>query len=297
MLWAVGIIGAATLLWNLGASLLVATERFLALNFWQVSQGLLALAAIIVCAAVDATPEAFVLATALAATATALCQAWFIATRSSGAMRFSFTLIRSGVGYSSRAYFVLLLGYLLQRSGASLLVAAGNLGELGQFSVASQLFDALLIVPGSVSLVLFPLAVRHGQKVWHHVARTAAFTTGGMAALCALTALAAPVVVPWVFGARFAESVVVLWSLLPTVIAYTLVSILSQYLIARHFPWSLVVAWGAGLAVALITGFRLTRIYGAVGAALSQSCGAALVCVLVVAIAYRRSDRLRRSQS
>ena len=41
-LWALGIIAAATLLWNLGASLLVAEERFAALNLWQVANAALA---------------------------------------------------------------------------------------------------------------------------------------------------------------------------------------------------------------------------------------------------------------
>ena len=53
-----------------------------------------------------------------------------------------------------------MLAYLLQRSGASMLVALAAPAELGQYSIASQVFDVLLIVPGSVGLVLYPLLVR-----------------------------------------------------------------------------------------------------------------------------------------
>jgi len=288
MLWPLCLLAPALLLWNLATSLLVAAERFSALNTWQVLNTAAAVAAILACALLHAGAALFALAAALAAALCALLLVAFISARTHGPARFSAALVREGIGFSARAYLALVLGYLLQRSGASLLVAQGSPAEVGQYSIASQVFDVLLIVPASVSLVLFPQLVRQPQDLWHHVRRTTLLTAAAMSMLCLLAALTAPWVLPWVFGARYAGAARALWGLLPAVIAYSIVSVMSQYLVARRFPWSLVAAWAAGLALTLLIGLALTRACGALGAGLSQSAGALLVCALVLLIAARR---------
>jgi len=293
MLWATGLLGSATLLWNLAASLLVAMERFAALNVWQVVNALLACIAIVSCGLLRAPPGGFALASALSAAVTAAGLAFFIGTRAGGPVSPSVKLVRSGVGFSARAYVALLLAYLLQRSGASLLVGISTASELGQYSIASQVFDVLLIVPSSISLVLYPLLVRRTEDLWHDVRRTTLLTTVAMLVLCAVAAITAPFLLPLIFGARYAGSVRALWALLPTVIAYSIVSVLSQYLVARSFPRSVVLVWALGLAAALLTGFALTRSYGAFGAALSQSIGAGLVCCLILVLVWRRTELFR----
>ena len=293
MLWAVCAIGAATLLWSLATSLLVAAERFAALNVWQVVNALVTSVAIVACASLRGSVEQFAFASAVAATATALGLSLAIAVQSRGAIRFSPELVRLGVGFSSRAYLALVFGYLLQRSGASLLVAAGTPIEVGQYSIASQVVDVLLIVPGSIGLVLYPFLVRRDEDLWPHVRRTAIVTTASMLALCVTAAVTAPIILPLVFGRGFKGSAPALWGLLPSVIAYSVVSILSQYLVTRSFPWAIVAAWAAGVAAAVVTGIPLTRSYGAIGAGVSQSCGAALVCALVLAITYCRTGQFR----
>jgi O-antigen/teichoic acid export membrane protein len=292
-LWAIGIIAAATLLWNLGASLLVAEERFAALNLWQVANAVLAASVIVACALWRASVQAFLLASATAALVTAAGLAATIASSALGPLRFSPALIRTGVGFSIRAYCALSIAYLLQRSGVSLLVFAGGAQELGQYSIASQVADVLLIVPGSVGLVLYPMLVRQDQDLWPRVRSTALLTAASMLVLCVGAAVLAPVILPLVFGVQYSGAAAALWGLLPSVLAYSIVSVLSQYLVARHYPWSVVMAWIAGLAAALLSGAVLTSSYGAVGAGLSQSCGAILVCMIIIGIAKRRRVRAR----
>jgi O-antigen/teichoic acid export membrane protein len=292
-LWAIGIIAAATLLWNLGASLLVAEERFGALNLWQIANTVLSAGAIVACALWHGSVQVFLLATSAAALVTA---AGSVVTVSSGAfvpVRFSPTLIRTGLGFSVRAYCAVTLTFLLQRSGASLLVFAGNTSELGQYSIASQVADVLLIIPGSIGLVLYPMLVRQEQDLWPRVRSTVLLTTISMLVLCVVAAVVAPLILPLVFGAQYSRAAAALWGLLPSVLAYSIVSVLSQYLVARHYPWTVVMAWVAGLAAALVSGAMLTSSYGAVGAGLSQSLGALLVCVVIVGIARRRRHKAR----
>ena len=292
-LWAIGIIAAASLLWNLGASLLIAEERFGALNLWQVATTVLATTAIVACALWRGSVQMFLLASAAVALVTAAGSAATVASGATGALRFSPSLIRTGIGFSARAYCAMTISYLLQRTGASLLLFAGSARELGQYSIASQVADVLLIVPGSVGLVLFPMLVRHEQDLWPRVRSTLLLTAAVMLVLSLGAALFAPLVLPLVFGAQYSEAAAALWGLLPSVLAYSIVSVLSQYLVARNFPWSVVMAWTAGLAAALLSGSVLTARYGAVGAGLGQSCGAILVCVAVIGIAKRRRQKIR----
>ncbi|MGH8139426.1 MAG: lipopolysaccharide biosynthesis protein [Steroidobacteraceae bacterium] len=288
MIWAVCLIGPAMLLWNLAASLLVAEQRFHALNLWQAANAVITLAAIVACARWGTGPSAFVFAVAICATGMAIGLCAFIARNKHGSMRFSWELVHIGVGFSIRAYLALLFGYLLQRAGASMLAAHGRPDALGQYSIASQMFDVLVIIPGSVSTVLYPLLVQRPEDSWPHVRRTALYTTLTMLGACVGTSLVCPWIIPFVFGARFAASVPVLWALLPAVLSYSVVSVLSQYLAARAFPTSLILIWAAGLLAAVCIGVPLTRVYGGIGAAMGQSFGAVLVCVAVAILVWRR---------
>ena len=74
-----------------------------------------------------------------------------------------------------------------------------------------------------------------------------------MLVLCLVAAAVAPWLLPLVFGPQYSRAAAALWGLLPSVLAYSIVSVLSQYLVARHYPWTVVLAWVAGLAAALLS--------------------------------------------
>ena len=291
MLWSISLLSAGTLLWNLAASLLVAGERFAALNTWQTLNAGLNLLALLACALLGASPGQFAYAIAFTGVLFAVAACPIVARGSErGSYTFSLGLARVGISYSLRAYSTLVFAYFLQRSGASLVAVTSGPAELGQYSIASQVFDVLLVVPGSVSLVLFPSLVRRERHdTWPEVRNTAQRTVAIMTLLCLLAAFLAPWLIPALFGARFSAAVVPLWWLLPGVLAYSLTSVLAQYLLVRSYPLSLILAWAGGLATVLLAGPPLTARYGAAGAAAAQSLGAVLVCAVVFGIVRRRA--------
>src|SRR5690606_12780995 len=65
-----------------------------------------------------------------------------------------------GVAYAFRAYLAALLGFLMLRVGTIALQQNATLADLGQFSIAAQIADALILVPSTVALLLFPNLVR-----------------------------------------------------------------------------------------------------------------------------------------
>src|SRR2546421_5318255 len=70
LLWAVCVMAPAMLAFTLGSSVLVAHERFAALNLWQIAHALIAMALLVGCALLGAGVAAYVIATALAAVLT-----------------------------------------------------------------------------------------------------------------------------------------------------------------------------------------------------------------------------------
>ncbi len=295
MLWPLCVISAATLLWNLLGSLLVAMERFPALNFWLIANALLTLAVILACAVAAATPTQFCMGTALSALLTTVGLSVFIARRQGGSLAFSTALAGAGLGYSFRAYLTLLLNSYVQRSGAALVAVRAAPVQLGEYSIASQIFDVLLILPASVSMVLYPALVRQEGDSWPQVKRMLRVTMATMVVLCAGAAVTAPWLIPLVFGGRFAATPRLLWCLIPAVLAYSVTSVLSQYLVARRYPTSLILAWGIGLAAVVSVGPGMTRWLGATGAALAQSLSAVLVCAIVLGITWRHVTNLKES--
>ncbi|HEX4389512.1 MAG TPA: glycosyltransferase [Steroidobacteraceae bacterium] len=291
MLWSIGLLSAGTLLWNLAASLLVACERFAALNSWQTLNAALSLLALVACALLGANSGQFAYAIAFTGVLLAVAACLIVARGTErGGYSFSLGLARVGISFSLRAYGTLVFAYFLQRSGATLVAVASGPAELGPYSIASQVFDVLLVVPGSVSLVLYPSLVRRERHdTWPQVRRTARSTVAIMTLLCLLAAVLAPWLIPALFGARFSAAVVPLWWLLPGVLAYSLSSVLAQYLVVRDYPVSLILAWAGGLVTVLLTGPALTARYGAAGAAAAQSLGAVLVCAVVFGIVRRRT--------
>ncbi|MET8836606.1 O-antigen ligase family protein [Micromonospora sp. NPDC004540] len=176
----------------------------------------------------------------------------------------------------------------LQVPVIQLLVGAS---AVGVYSVALSLAEVLLIIPIAVSLVLIP-PVANGQADWRSVVRlggrTLLVTSVGAAAL----ALAAPYVVPLLYGHEFDGAVATVWALLPGVAVFALARVGQSYLTATDRPAATVVAAVAATAVGLAAMAVLVPRLDAVGAGLAGSAGY-LVYAAVIAPAFLRADPRR----
>src|SRR5207249_1244192 len=100
-------------------------------------------------------------------------------------------------------YLVALLGYLVLRTNIFILQVYGGFGQVGLFSVATQVADALEIIPTSVSLVLFPKLVRMEKLGWPLMTRSLFAVAALMAAVCGFVAFACEPLVALAFGPEF----------------------------------------------------------------------------------------------
>jgi O-antigen/teichoic acid export membrane protein len=109
-----------------------------------------------------------------------------------------------------------------------------------------------------------------------------------MAIAAAAVILTGRWLIPSVFGAAFASSFAPMLALLPSVLAISVVSVLSQYLVSRRFPVGLVGLWIVGCAVAEIAALPAVRRWGGIGGASAQSLGSLIVLGGVALMTIRK---------
>jgi len=223
------------------------------------------------------------LGTMLVAVALVLYAARLLGTQT---VRQSLRAIASGRGFAFRTFVVTAAGWLAQRVYVFVLGNVSSDFEVGCFSIASQVIDSLMIVPATVASVAFPRLLRGDPQF--DFRRTLLATLGGMLLIVAAIAVAAPLLIPLVFGAAFAAAVPALWSVLPSVLLLSAITVISQAVSARSQPLVAAVAWTAGGAIGAIACIFLGSRLGAVGAGISQA--AALVVVLYLLERIRRGN-------
>jgi O-antigen/teichoic acid export membrane protein len=290
-LFLAAILAAPTLFFMIVANVLTGQERFTQFNVLEAVSRAIALAAVIVAAVIGVRAGGFVGASIVA---------WAIASATIGfavlrgtrvRVRFDADLFRRGFRYSTKAYLITLLAFLVLRANIFLLRRHFGPAELGLYSVAAQISDVLAIVPQSIALVLFPRLVREAGTRWSATKRAALTTGGVMIVVCGLAALVGGPVIRLLYGASFAPSANVLRIMLPGVLCLAVANILSQYLAAEGIPRILLAVWGGGAALVVTLSLLLVPQHAGAGAAaaLSVTYGFVLAAIFLVARRYRQT--------
>jgi O-antigen/teichoic acid export membrane protein len=209
--------------------------------------------------------------------------------------KFDFELFESGIAFASRVYFSTMFGFVMARVGAFALHLEGSIEEVGQFAVAAQLADGLTMLPATIGTLLFPELIRTRRDrrlptLWRTFWGVAAIMT----VILGCVALLAPWIVPVLFGHSFARSVVLTQALLPSVLIYSLITLLSSYLAAEGYPRIQVFAWLIGLVVQTGLSYWLAAMWGGVGVSLSIAISYALVLALLLNEVLSRKRRESR---
>ena len=150
-----------------------------------------------------------------------------------------------------------------------------GLAEVGIYSIAMQAAEAIWLVPAAVASAVTAPVVHETPQGAAHLIRTACAKGLLYTSVIALAVgLAAPFVIPALFGDEFRGAVRPLELLLPGVVAYAPVNILVVYLSVRagRPNLSLLVSV-VGLVVTTAMSFVFIPRYGASGAALASAIG------------------------
>jgi O-antigen/teichoic acid export membrane protein len=222
---------------------------------------------------------------ALAATVTAIC---VVAARDGTAsVHGSWSLLAEELRFGTRVLPGALAERLQLRSDAFLLNALVGVRATGVYSVTAGLAETLWYIPNALGTVMFSRAVDPTEDA----SRTAVVLSRVTIAITVALAIPTFVVGPWfvevLYGSAFAEAGVALRWILPGIVAYSVVAVLSRYLVGRGRPGLATAAMLSGLAVNIASNVVLIPTLGIIGAAISSSISYWITAILVL-VAFRR---------
>jgi len=269
------------------SNLAVAINRPTLFNGLIILNGILSLTA--VAAAAYITPAVNTILGAYAASYLVICMlSWILVGRGCKiTWRFDRGLFKQGMAFAWRAHVATLVGFFMARTSAVVLRHYGAFGDLGHWSIAAQISDALLILPATISLLLFPSLVRADvARRWNDFKSITLQLGAVMAVLCLGAAGMGLPLIEVVFGPAYAPTGAIMLALLPGVFFLSITSTVSQFLSAFGIPlWQLAV-WIVGWALQVGLSLLLFEKFGVVGMAWVQSGCAAFVCFWLFVMAF-----------
>jgi O-antigen/teichoic acid export membrane protein len=206
-------------------------------------------------------------------------------------IRPSLPLLGEELAFGTRAVPGALAERLQFRADAFLVNAFLGVRATGIYSVTSGLAEMLWYIPNALGVVMFSRAVDPGADA----GRIAAVLTRTTIAVTALLAIPmffiGPYLVRFFYGPAFADAGVALRWILPGVVAYSAVAVLTRYVTGRGRPGTTTWIMVAGLGVNIAANVALIPRLGINGAALSSSISYGLTAALTVAVFLRLSSR------
>jgi O-antigen/teichoic acid export membrane protein len=193
--------------------------------------------------------------------------------------------------FGGRAVVGTLAERLQFRADSFIINAVSGVRATGIYSVTSGLAETLWYIPNALGVVMFSRAVDPNADA----GRTAATLTRTTLALSALLAIPAALIGPRlvriVYGSQFTDAGVALRLIIPGVVAYSVVAVLSRYLTGRGRPGTATLILVLGLAVNIAANLYLVPRYGINGAAMASSISYGLTAVVILAVFVRVSGR------
>ncbi len=282
----------AELFFNLGLFALLGRRRVAAYSVIRLLRRLTLLALLLATALAANLDLAAALIINLASLGLTAAAIFWAATRERlvGAMP-SIALLGEELRYGGRSVVGTLAERLQFRADAFIVNAIAGVRATGIYSVTSGLAETLWYVPNALGVVMFSRAVDPTADA----GRTAAILTRTTLALSVLLAIPAaafgPRLVRFVYGSQFADAGVALRLIIPGVVAYSVVAVLSRYLSGRGRPGTGTLILLLGLAANVVANLVLVPRLGILGAALASSLSYGLTALVMLAVFVRVSGR------
>jgi O-antigen/teichoic acid export membrane protein len=197
--------------------------------------------------------------------------------------------------YGTRGEIGAILSLLNLRLDFVVLDAFAGTAVVGTYAVASKFAELVRIIPVAITYVLYPRFSRGTRDQATTDTRRMMKSATAFTIVCAvLLALAAPLVLPFLYGARFNAAVGLTQILLIGLSIEGAAGVVSAYLYGIGRPGLNSLAIGAGVVLTVVLDLLLVPRWGATGAAVASTITyltttAALVAVFRVLNARQRS--------
>jgi O-antigen/teichoic acid export membrane protein len=222
---------------------------------------------------------------------TALLISWSARRDGVAGLRPSAELLREELRFGGRAILGTVAERLQFRADSFIVNAVVGVRATGIYSVTSGLAETLWYVPNALGTVMFSRAVDPKADAGR-IAAVLTRTTIAVALVTAIPAFAlGPRLVRFVYGSAFSDAGVALRLILPGIVAYSVVAVLSRYIVGRGRPGVGTLVLLAGLAMNIVANLILVPRFGINGAAASSSISYGLTAIVTLAVFRHLSGR------
>lgn len=200
-------------------------------------------------------------------------------------------LLREQMRYGLRSWPGSLADRFQFRLDAFIVNAVVGVTATGIYSVASSAAEALWYIPSALGAVLFGHAAAQGRDAAPLASAVTRTTLALGVAIAVPAALLAPMAIEALYGPAFADAPRALIFLLPGVVAYGVVTVLSQFLLAIDAPGRSTGVRVIGLAINVAANLVLVPRMGIQGAAIASSISYTATAVLMLAVYLRATGQ------
>lgn len=291
------LIAPAMIFYLLAGNLFIGINRIFLFNIYQLLNYFFILISLITISLIHISVENFLLATVTG---------WFLVgffmllnllkIAGTTSFKFDMNLFRMGFKYAIKIYILSLLSVLILRSGTMLLRYMTDAQTLGYYSIASQLFDTLSILPITMGMLLFPKLVKEKHSQWRQSKSNLTMIAIMMILASIISVILVKPFIVIAFGVEYLPAVKIFYFILPGIIFYGFISIISQYLTANGVPLGQIVSWLIGFIILIVLNIILIPKYGALGTAAALSITFMLVFLAFYLLALTEERKKSASQ-
>lgn len=189
---------------------------------------------------------------------------WFVK-KISGPLKFSFSWknFKDSITYGIKENISRIANPMMVRFDMlvlPVLLIAG--GPLGLYAQGIAILDRILVLPTVVGYVLMAKAAKESQKSVDVTATLCRLSFIITLVLGLSVMLSAKFLVPFLFGAKFAPAVLLMWIVFPGVMLRSIPRVLQNYFLGTGHPGKVCLMFTAGLVAMLTTDFVLITQFG-----------------------------------
>lgn len=257
-------------------------------NVLTVLQGASTLCATLMASWLAPTATAFLIGYAAGLGLTAIVAIFLVRDKQRISRQFHWPLFMETIKYGIRAHVLAFAGFVGIRISIFVIRIHGGITDIGYWSIASQMADAMQVIPSIVGTVLFPFLIRtSAEDRWRQTIRTAVGLTGLMLFGSLCLAVVANLLITSVFGAKYEQSTPILLALLPGVIFLSAMTSASQLLSASGVPLGQMLAWVTMISLQSAAAFTVYPRWGVEGLAILQSTALGVICIWLWVLVIR----------
>lgn len=211
-----------------------------------------------------------------------------------GFFRFDLVLFKKSIRFAIKVFITTFIAFFIAKGNVFILTKTKTVQDVGIFSIALQLYEAIGIIPSAVGMLLFPYLIKseEGDR-FNSMIKILKQLSVVMFFLCLTAYLTIPYLIPFVFGKQFVPSVEIAQLLLPGAFFLGIMSVVSQYLASCGYPKIQVYVWFLAFIVWGLLSFYFVPLFGTKAVAIIISFINCLIFLMLFIVSKKNNQNAK----